>query len=94
MGPWQNECCRREPLPAAAVVAGPSASQMAVLQREVALADYLHAERAAGPARIVDADHGEEQVIRDTDRQEQVGVDAGVGELAERGRAGAGGAPS
>ena len=39
------------------------------LQHEVVLADYLHAERAAGLARIVDADHGEEQVIGDTDRQ-------------------------
>ena len=37
-------------------------------QHEVALADYLHAERAAGLVRIVDADHGEEQVIGDADR--------------------------
>ena len=57
------------------------------LQHEVALANHLHAERAAGLVRIVDADHGEEQVIGDADRHQQVSVDAGVGELAERGGA-------
>src|SRR5207245_9554249 len=60
------------------------------LQHEVVLADYLHAEYAAGLVRIVDADHGEEQVIGDADRHQQVGVDAGAGELAERGSASAG----
>jgi len=60
------------------------------LQHEVVLADNLHAERAAGFVRIIDADHGEEQVIGDADGHQQVRVDAGVGELAERGRASAG----
>src|SRR2546430_2923740 len=81
-----SEPCRREPLPAAAfVVAGSPAGRLASLRCEVAFVDYLHAERAAGLVRIIDTDHGEEQVIGDADRQEQVGVDAGVGELAERG---------
>ena len=37
-----------------------------------------------------DSDDGEEQVIGDADRHQQVGVDTDVGELTERGGAGAG----
>ena len=50
--------------------------------------DHLGAERLACLFLAIHADHGEEQRIRDADRQEQVGVDARVGQLAERGRAG------
>jgi MFS family permease len=66
---------------------GAAVAGSAGLQREVALMDHLDAQRAAGLVRIVDADHGEEQVIGDADRQQQVDVGTGVGELAERGRA-------
>ncbi|HLI37242.1 MAG TPA: hypothetical protein VKV80_07850 [Streptosporangiaceae bacterium] len=48
--------------------------------------DHLVAERAVGRGRVVDADHREEHLIGDADREEQVGVDAGVGEFTEGGR--------
>jgi hypothetical protein len=73
----RSEHWRREPLPAAAfVVAGSRAGRLAGLRCEVGFADYLHAERAAGLVRIIDADCGEEQVSEDAGRQEQAGVDA------------------
>src|SRR5690348_2167185 len=74
----------------AATVARSPTEPMPGLQHEVVLTDNLHAERAASFVRIIDADHGEEQVIGDADWHQQVRVDAGVGELAERGRASAG----
>jgi hypothetical protein len=43
----------------------------------------LATQRAAGRSHVVNTDHGEEQFVGDANRQEQVHVDAGVGELAE-----------
>src|SRR5690349_5960564 len=54
---------------------------------ETGSGDNLFAQRAHGLVGIVHADHREEQAVGDADRQQQVGGDAGVGELAERGRA-------
>jgi hypothetical protein len=45
--------------------------------------DDLATQRAAGRSHVVNTDHGEKQSVGDANRQEQVHVDAGVGELAE-----------
>src|SRR5436190_11156987 len=56
----------------------------------VSPADDLAAQGALGCGRVVSADHGVELIVGDANRQEQVHVDAGVGELVEGRRAGAG----
>ena len=54
------------------------------------LLDDLAAQRALGRGHVVSADHRVEHLIGDANRQEQVHIHAGVGELAEGRRAGAG----
>ena len=56
----------------------------------VLLVDYQVAQRGAGRFLVINTDHGEEQLIGDTHRQQQVDVDTSVGELAEGCRARAG----
>ena len=76
----RHERRRYEPLSApAAGLPGRRLNGRRGLRREVTPADYLRGERAAGLARVVDADHGEEQVVGDADRQQQVDVDADAG---------------
>src|SRR5215471_12364518 len=50
---------------------------------------YLGAKCVAGLFHVIDAYHGEEHIVGDADRQQQVSVDARIGERAECRRAGA-----
>src|SRR5262249_60598501 len=47
------------------------------------LADDLAAQRGLGRGRVVSADHGEELLVGDANRQQKLHVDPGIGELAK-----------